>query len=118
MPRLRKDRVVVQKLSPNPRDDRFQACAALEVGENEWPLTTHQFGVSSHDVEARADMRCEVDLVDHEKIRTRYTRSALTWDLVASGDVDHIDGGVHKLGAEAGGEIVATRLQKYDVQIW
>src|SRR5262245_22005497 len=89
--RLRGDRMLVQQLSSNPPYDLFQACAILEVREDEWPLPAHQLGVARHDVEARPDVRREIDLVDHEEIRTRHARTAFTRDFVASGDVDDID---------------------------
>src|SRR5215475_12793264 len=114
LPQLREDRMLVQQLPPNPRDDLFQACAALEAREHEWPLAAHQPRVARHDVEARADMRGEVDLVDHEEIRARDAGTPLARDLVAPRDVDDINRRVDQFGAEAGREIVATRLQKYD----
>src|SRR5262249_14680748 len=88
IPRLRGDRMLVQQLLPNPRDDLVQASAALEVREHEWPVNAHQPGVARHDVEARADMRGEIDLVDHEQIRARDAGTSLARDLVAAGDVD------------------------------
>src|SRR5262245_3872303 len=118
LPRLRKDRMLVQQLPPNPRNDLFEACAALEVREHEWPLAAHQPRVARHDVEARADMRGEIDLVDHEEIRTRDAGTSLARDLVAPRDVDDVYRRVDQLRAEASCKIVATRLQKYDVQIW
>src|SRR5262249_26733354 len=42
---------------------------------------------------------------------------ALARDFVSSGDVDHIDRRVDQLGAEAGGQIVATGLQEHDLQV-
>src|SRR5262245_33967857 len=118
IPPLREDRLLVQQLPPNPRDDLFQACAALQVREDKWPLAAHQPRVARHDVEARADMRGEVDLVDHEEIRTRDAGTPFARDLVAARDVDDVNRCVDQLGTEASCKIVATRLQKYDVQIW
>src|SRR5262245_4783459 len=117
IPPLRVERTLVEQLLPNPPDHLLQARATLEVREDEWSLTAHHPGVAGHDVEARADVRGKVDLVDHEEIRTGHARTAFTRDLVASGDVDDIDGSVHELGAEAGRQIVAARLEKHDLQI-
>src|SRR2546425_2458540 len=117
IPRLRWDRMLVQQLPPNPRDHLLQARAALEVREDEWLVTAHQLGVARHDVEARADVWCEVDLVDHEEIGTRHARTAFAWDLVAAGDVDDVYGRVDQLGTEAGRQLVAAGLQKHDFQI-
>src|SRR5262245_23151980 len=102
--------MLAQHLPPNPRHHLFQAAAALEVREDEWPLTAHHSGVACHDVEARADMPREVDLVDDEEIRARHAGTPFARDLVAAGDVDDIHRRIDQLGAEAGGEIVATRL--------
>src|SRR2546427_1000127 len=95
--RLHGDRMLVQQLPPNPRDHLLQAGAALEVREDEWPVTAHQPGVARHDVEARADVWCEVDLVDHEEIGTRHARTAFARDLVTAGDVDDVYGCVDQL---------------------
>src|SRR5262249_56527684 len=106
-----------EQVAPNPRDHLFQTCTTLEVREDERPLSAHEPGVARHDVEAGADVRGEVDLVDHEEIRTRHAGPALARDFVSSGDVDHIDRRVDQLGAEAGGQIVATGLQEHDLQV-
>src|SRR5262249_26443505 len=105
---LRVEWTLVQQLLPNPPDHLLQACATFEVREEEWAFTAHHPGVAGHDVEARTDVRGEVGLVDHEEIRTGHARTPLTRDLVAPGDVDHIDGRVHELGAEAGRQVVAA----------
>src|SRR5690349_2636807 len=109
--------MLVEQFPPNPRDDVLQAGAALEVREDERPVTAHQLGVARHDVEAGTDVRGEIDLVDHEEIRARHARTAFTRDLVTAGDVDDVNRRVDELGAEAGGQIVTTRLEKDDLQI-
>src|SRR5262245_30391701 len=109
--------MLVEQLPPNPRDHVLQAGAALDVREKEGLVTTHQPGVAGHDVEAGTHVRGEIDLVDHEEIRTGHARTPFTRDLVASGDVDDVNRRVHQLGAEAGGQIVATGLEKDDLQI-
>src|SRR5262249_734319 len=117
IPWLREDRMLVQQLPPNPRDHLPQACAALEIREHERPIAAHQLGVARHDVEAGADVRGEIDLVDHEQIGTRHARTSFARDLVAAGEVDDIDRRVDQLGTEAGRQVVAAGLQKHDVEI-
>src|SRR5262249_26047285 len=105
------------QLPPNPRDHLRQAYAALEIREHERPIAAHQLGVARHDFEAGADVRGEIDLVDHEEIRACHARTAFARDLVAAGYVDDIDRRVDQLGTEAGRQIVAAGLQKHDVEI-
>src|SRR5262249_10084150 len=109
--------MLVQQVPPNPRDDLSEADAVLEVREGEWPFAAHELGVARHDVEAGADVRREIDLVDHQEVRARNTGTTFARDLVASGDVDHIDRRVHELGAEAGRQIVAAGLEKDDLEV-
>src|SRR5262249_55245506 len=59
-PRLRGDRMLVQQLAPDPRDDLSEPGAILEVREDEWALAAHQLCVTRHHVEARADVRGEI----------------------------------------------------------
>src|SRR5205823_2947090 len=98
------------------RDHVLQSVAALEVREHERPIAAHRLRVARHDAEVGADVRREIGLVDHEQIRSRDAGAALARNLVAARDVDHVDGGVDELGAEARGEVVAAALEKHDVE--
>src|SRR5207245_11665208 len=58
----------------------------------------------------------EVDLVDDEQVRARDARSTLARDLLALGDVDHVDRRVHQLRAERRGQIIAAALDEEQIQ--
>ena len=73
--------------------------------------------VARHDVEARAHERRQIDLVDDEQIRSRDAGAALARDLVAARDINHINGGVHKLRAETRGEVVAAAFEKNQIEM-
>jgi len=61
-------------------------------------------------------MRCEIDLVDHQEIRARDAGTTLPRNLVAGGDVDHVDRQVRKLGREGRGQIVAAGLDQHEIE--
>ena len=54
-------------------------------------LAAHQQRILLHHLEAGADVRREVGLVDDEDVRLRDPGPVLARDLVAGGHVDHID---------------------------
>ena len=54
----------------------------------------------------------QVGLVDDEQIALGDARTALAWDLVAAGHVDHVDRVVDQLAAVLGGEVVAAGLDE------
>ena len=71
--------------------------------------------LAEHQVDVGADVRREVDLVDHEQVGERHARAALARHLVAAGDVDHEDLHVDEAAAEDRGEVVAAALDERDV---
>ena len=73
-------------------------------------------GVALHHAEVGAHVRRQVDLVDDEQIRPRDARAALARDLLSFRDVDDIDGRVHELRTERGGQVVATALHQQEVE--
>ena len=56
----------------------------------------------------RPDVRRQIDLIDHQKVRAGDAWPSLGWNLVAGGHVDHIDGQVRKLRREGGRQVVAA----------
>ena len=58
----------------------------------------------------------EVDLVDHQQVAAGDARPALARDLVAGGDVDHVDREIRQLRAEGGGQVVAAALDQDQVE--
>ena len=62
-------------------------------------------------------MRREVDLVDDQQVALGDAGAALARDLVAGGDVDHVERQVGELGAEGRGEVVAAGLDQDQVEV-
>src|SRR6202790_1020090 len=116
--RHKSQRVRSAELSSSPRaetalgldktDDTVETLALPEIGHDKWAFPAHPSRVGIHLVQRCADMRREVDLVDDEKIRPDDAGAALGGDLVAGGDVDHVDGEIGQFGREGGREIVAA----------
>src|SRR5687767_644809 len=74
------------------RDHVVDAVADVRACEDDGPALAHALGIALHDVEARADVRCEIDLVDDEEIALRHSGTAFARDFVTAGDVDDVDG--------------------------
>ncbi len=55
--------------------------------------------VGAHPLEVGADVRREVDLVDHEQVGLEHAEAALARDVVAGRGVDHVDPVVDEVGA-------------------
>jgi hypothetical protein len=52
----------------NPTHHSIQPFAGHEVREDERPIATHAAAISVHDAEIGADVRGEIDFVDHEEV--------------------------------------------------
>ena len=96
--------------------DRFDAFAGAQIGEYIRLVAAHAPGVALHHVEAGADVRREIDLVDHQQVRARDAGAALARDLLALRDVDDVDGDVGKLGRERRRQIVAAGLDEDQIE--
>src|SRR4029079_9020493 len=70
-----------------------------------------------HHLQRGADMRRQIGLVDDQEIRPRDAGAALGGNLVAGGDVDHVDGQIGKLRRKGGGEVVAAGLDQHQVEV-
>jgi hypothetical protein len=79
------------KVGAEPIDDRRHTGAILEVREQKRPFPAHPFCVPFHHRKVGADVRRQVDLVDHQQIRPRDAGPSLARDLVASGDVNDVE---------------------------
>ena len=72
---------------PRPDDellDDVEAAPFLDVREYPGPLAAHLQRVALHDLERRADVRREVDLVDDQEIGARDAGAALARNLLAA----------------------------------
>ena len=58
-------------------DDPLHAVAGLQVGEDEGPILANPPRVALHDIEAGADQRREIGLVDDREVRAGDAGSAL-----------------------------------------
>jgi hypothetical protein len=59
----------------------------------------------------------QVGLVDDQNVRMRDPRSVLTRDLVAGGDVDHIDEEVYQRRRECERQIIAPAFDQHHVAV-
>src|SRR6266576_4392066 len=98
-------------------DDAIEAYALPQIGHDEWAFATHPSRVGIHFFQRCADMRREVDLVDNEKVRPGDAGAALRGDLVAGGDVDHVDREIGEFGRECSCEIVAAGFDQHQIEI-
>src|SRR4029077_13891921 len=89
-----------QTLALDKADDRVEALPGLDVGEYERALAAHFPRVALHHLERSADHRREVDLVDDQEVRLHDPGPAFPRDLVAGGDVDHVQRQIREFGAE------------------
>src|SRR5258708_12113152 len=71
--------------------DSVDAFPCLQISEYEGAVAAHALGVSVHGFDAGADQRREIDLVDDKEVGAGDSRPAFARDLVASGDIDHVD---------------------------
>src|SRR6202035_1408895 len=62
------------------------------------------------------DMRGEVDLVDDQEVRAGNAGTTLGGDLVAGGDVDHVDGEIGEFRGKGGGEVVAAGFDQHQIE--
>ncbi len=97
-------------------DDGVDAVSCLDVREHERTISAHTPGIAVHHLEAGSDQRRKIDLVDHQQVAAGDARTALAGNLVASGNIDHVDRDVSKFGAEGCGKIVAAGLDQQQIQ--
>lgn len=95
--------------------DLADAVSVLDPGEDEGAIAAHLCAVALHDREVGSDRFGQVGLVDDQEVGLGDSRAALARDLVASGDVDHVDRIVGEFPAEMGGEVVAAGFAEEQV---
>src|SRR5438874_580436 len=100
----------------HPLQQALDMVVLTQADENEGPIAAHPLAIAPHDLEIGADMRSEVDLVDHQQIAAGDAWASLARDLVALSNVDDIDRAVGKLRRKGRGEIVAARLDDDDFE--
>src|SRR5919109_2900551 len=105
-----------QHVAFDPGDDLGDAFAALQVGEDEWAVAAHFLRITAHHLEIGTHGRGEVDLIDDQEVGTCHAWPSLAWDFIAASDVDDVDRDIDQLRAERGGQVVATALDKHEVE--
>ena len=91
--------------------DLVNARAGAQVGENERTRAAHALRLALHGFQRGADIRREIDLVDHQKVGAGDAGAALGGNLVAGGDIDHVDRQIGQLRRKGRGKIVAARTR-------
>src|SRR3989344_2983469 len=81
-------------------DDFVQALADFLVAEYKGLVATHLLGVALHHFQRGTHHWRQVDLVDHQQVRFADAWAAFARQLVASRDVDDVQGQVRQFRAE------------------
>src|SRR5262249_36169604 len=107
---------------PSPGGERmfgdvWNADAVHDLSKNRWAIASHLSGVAFHDAEVGAHERCEIGVVDQEKVGLRDPGAAFPRDLVATRHVDDVDREVGQLAAELSGEVVAPAFYEQEFRM-
>src|SRR5271156_3469819 len=95
-----------------PAHDAVESHAIAQIRKNKGMLAAHAAGVAVHHFQRSADVRSQVNLVDHQQIGTHDAGAALARNLLALGNVNHVNPDVHQLRAEGGGKIVSATFDE------
>src|SRR5215475_11081337 len=79
-------------------NDAVDTTAGFEVGKDKGSLAAHSPCIALHDIQACADQRCQIGLVDDQQIGTSDTGAALSRDFVARRNIDDVDRQVDEFG--------------------
>src|SRR5215510_2392226 len=90
--------------------DLLDALAAFQIRKDKGPVHAHSQRVGFHDFETGANQRSQIDLVDHEKVRSRNSRTAFARYFFALRNVDDINSQVRQLRTERSREIISARF--------
>lgn len=112
---IRSGSILQQTLALDKADHLIETLLAGQIGHHERAFAAHGLRITLHDLQRGTDERGQIDLVDHQQIRTGDAGSPLPRDFLATGDIDHIDGQVDQFGRERGRQIVAARFDEDDV---
>jgi CubicO group peptidase (beta-lactamase class C family) len=88
----------------------------LQLRSRDLSRLVNTYASRSMTIEAGADERREVDLVDHQQVGAGDAGAALARDLVAGGDVDDVDRQVGQFRAEGGRQVVAAAFDQDQVE--
>lgn len=75
----------------------------------------HLRRIPLHNPQIRTHRLRKINLVDHQQIRPRNTRTSLPRHLVATRNVNHVDDEVGELARVVGSEVIAAGLDEQEV---
>ncbi len=108
---------VTRNQSLNPRNDLIEPLPCLEISEHKRQVPAHATTVSIHHRQIGPHRGREVDLVDHQQVRARDSRTAFARNLIAGRDIDHINHCVHEFWAERRGQVITAAFHEHDTHI-
>ena len=73
-------------------DDFGDSDGMFDLRENIGAVAPHFPRVAFHDAEVCSDGRGQIGLIDHQQVRLSQTGAAFSGYLIATGDVDHLNG--------------------------
>ena len=92
-----------------------QALAILDDRKNCRSTFAHLRRIPLHDLQISTNGLGKVNLVDHQQIRARDTRSTLARNLVATRNVNHIDDEVGQLARVVRSEVITAGLDEEEI---
>ena len=104
--------------SLNEGGDFGEAKAILEIAHHKWAIPSHFSGISFHDFQRSADVWSEVNLVNDQKVGFGDAWSSFAGDFFPTGHINDINRQIGKFRTESRGQVIAARLNKYNVGIW
>lgn len=97
-------------------DDFIDSQPMLHLRKDERTGATHFFRVTFHHRQIGANGFGQVGFVDYQQIGLRNARPAFARYLVAARNIDHLDGEISQLPAEARREIVAAGFDEKNLR--
>src|SRR5699024_1134123 len=102
----------------DPRQDLVESVVGLQIREGERFFTAELQRVLFHHGQIGADVWGEIGFVDDEEIGLDHALAGLARNFFTLGDVDDVHREVHEFGTEGGREVVPTRLDEHDIEIF
>src|ERR1043166_6822527 len=99
----------------NVLHDLVDAGSVLELRKDKWTRAPHGFCVPPHHLQVGADGVGKIRFVDDEQVALGQARTAFAGNFVAPRYVDHLDGEIRQLAAEAGGQVVAAGFEEQQI---
>jgi len=98
-------------------DNLIHARTVPDLREDKRAGSAHFPGIALHNAEVRPDGRSQVGLIDDQQVGLRNAGAAFAGNLIASGDVNNINGVIGQFAAEMGGEVVASGFQQQELRV-